>query len=342
MSHPVGAKEYPNNIFKQTTPDEEQALLDQPRFCTWTKGWLTRSEIYERMLPDGLTSALRIDGPSDSAFSLDDKGNVRILTGKKTQVAGSGVLGIKTWGQQQLHNERSNIQYCAGGTENEGQALNVLAYGDVVEQAIGGTRYIKASKIEITATEELVLNGQTVKIQAQGDLEMGAAAINTVQTNKKEIVLGQRMTFGAGEDTDMQFDPRASKTILSPGNIYHTVLGEYKLKSLRGMILNSKQELFMSSDLKTTVQGLKGMIVNGPGGVNINSDKQTTTIDSKDFELNSDKTTITTKTDISIESTTGEIDIDAKKDINIDGQNIRIKAKESVDIDATAGFIYLN
>ena len=156
MSHPVGAKEYPNNIFKQTTPDEEQALLDQPRFQTWYKGWLTRSEIYERMLPDGLTSALRIDGPSDSAFSLDDKGNVRILTGKKASgIAGSGVLGIKTWGQQQLHNARSNIQYCVGGTENEGQALNVLAYGDVVEQAIGGTRYIQASKVEITATEEL-------------------------------------------------------------------------------------------------------------------------------------------------------------------------------------------
>ena len=343
MSHPVGAKEYPNNIFKQTTPDEEQALKDKPRFQTWYKGWLTRSEIYERRLPDGLTSALRIDGPSDSAFSLDDKGNIRILTGKKASgIAGSGVLGIKTWGQQQLHNARSNIQYCAGGTENEGQALNVLCYGDVVEQAIGGTRYIQASKVEITATEELVLNGQTIKIQAQGDIEMAAAAFNTVQTNKKEIVLGQRMTFGAGEDTDMQFDPRASKTILSPGNIYHTVLGEYKLKSLRGMILNSKQELFMSSDLKTTVQGLKGMIVNGPGGVNINSDKQTTTIDSKDFELNSDKTTITTKTDISVESTAGEIDIDAKQDINIDGQNIRIKAKESVDIDATAGFIYLN
>ena len=73
------------------------------------------------------------------------KVNVRILTGKKASgIAGSGVLGIKTWGQQQLHNARSNIQYCVGGTENEGQALNVLAYGDVVEQAIGGTRYIQA------------------------------------------------------------------------------------------------------------------------------------------------------------------------------------------------------
>ena len=41
--------------------------------------------------------------------------------------------------------------------ENEGQALNVLAYGDVVEQVIGSTRHIIAKKIEITATEELIL-----------------------------------------------------------------------------------------------------------------------------------------------------------------------------------------
>ena len=229
MSHPVAAKQYPNSIFKQTTPDEEQALLDEPRFQTWYKGWLTRSEIYERKLPDGITSALRIDGPSDSALSLDGKGNIRILTGKKTEVAGSGVLGIKTWGQQQLHNERSNIQYCAGGTENEGQALNVLAYGDVVEECIGSTRYIKAAKIEITATEELVLNGQVIKLQAQGDIEMSGASINTAQVNKKDIVLGQKMSYGAGESTDLQFDPRATVNVVSPGHINHKVLGDYKM-----------------------------------------------------------------------------------------------------------------
>ena len=348
MSHPVGAKEYPNNIFKQTTPDEEQALLDQPRFQTWYKGWLTRSEIYERMLPDGLTSALRIDGPSDSAFSLDDKGNVRILTGKKASgIAGSGVLGIKTWGQQQLHNARSNIQYCVGGTENEGQALNVLAYGDVVEQAIGGTRYIQASKVEITATEELVLNGQTIKIQAQGDIEMAAAAINTAQTNKKEIILGQRMTFGAGEDTDLQFDPRASKNILSPGNVNHKVLGEYKLKSLRKMSFNAVEGLFMSSPATTTVQGLAGMVVNGPGGVNIKGAK--TSVETADLDVKSVKTDITTS-NFSLQSKIGgagatkaSLEMDPNiGDITLDGKNnIAIKAGLNVDIDAT-GLILLN
>ena len=330
MSHPVGAKEYPNNIFKQTTLDEEQALSDQPRFCTWTKGWLTRSEIYERMLPDGLTSALRIDGPADSALSLDDKGNVRILTGKKTQVAGSGVLGIKTWGQQQLHNERSNIQYCAGGTENEGQALNVIAYGDVVEQLIGGTRHLTATKVIITATEELVLNGQTIKIQAQGDIEMGAAAINTEQTNKKEIVLGQNMKFGAGEDTDLQFDPRSSKNIVSTGNINHKILGEYKIKSLRRMEVNAVTGLFMSSPATTTIQGELGLIINGPGGMNLNAAK--TTVETADLSITSAKTNLKTA-DFDVDS--AKVDLTGSADVSISGLNVRVNS-------ATAGKIYLN
>ena len=330
MSHPVGAKEYPNNIFKQTTPDEEQALSDQPRFCTWTKGWLTRSEIYERMLPDGLTSALRIDGPSDSAFSLDDKGNVRILTGKKTQVAGSGVLGIKTWGQQQLHNERSNIQYCAGGTENEGQALNVIAYGDVVEQLIGGTRHLTATKVIITATEELVLNGQTIKLQAQGDIEMGAAAINTEQINKKDIILGQNMKFGAGEDTDLQFDPRSSKNIVSTGNINHKILGEYKIKSLRRMEVNAVTGLFMSSPAKTTIQGTSGMIINGPGGMNLNAAK--TTFETADLSITSAKTNFKTA-DFDIDS--AKVDLTGSADVSISGANVRVNS-------GTGGKIYLN
>ena len=94
---------------------------------------------------------------------------------------------------------------------------------------IGGTKHILASKIEITATEELVLNGQTIKLQATGDIEMAAASFTTAQVNKKEIVIGQNMKFGAGEDTDLQFDPRASRNVVSTGNINHKILGTYKL-----------------------------------------------------------------------------------------------------------------
>ena len=104
MSHQKAAKEYPNSIFKQTTPDETQQLSENPRFSTWYKGWLTRSKIYERKLPDGIVGALRVDGPADGvSMALDNSGNIKLVTGVKdpNKGAGSGLLGIKTFGQQQ-------------------------------------------------------------------------------------------------------------------------------------------------------------------------------------------------------------------------------------------------
>ena len=77
-------------IFKKTTPDESQALENGPRFNTWYKGWFTRSEIYERMMPDGLTSALRMEGPESggSAIVMNSKGNIEnSLLEKRTDVS---------------------------------------------------------------------------------------------------------------------------------------------------------------------------------------------------------------------------------------------------------------
>ncbi len=329
MSTVKPAKKYPDTIFKQTTPDETQELSQLPRFQTWYKGFLTKSEIYERMMPDGLTSALRIDGPDSggAGIVMNHKGNIKLLTGKRTDVAGSGTLDIRTAGCNQLHDGRTNIQYNAGGTENEKQALNVLCYGDVVEQVIGGTKHILASKIEITATEELVLNGQTIKLQATGDIEMAAASVTTAQVNKKDIVIGQKMSFGAGEDTDLQFDPRSSKNIVSPGNVNHKVLGTYKIKSLRRMSVNAVTGLFMSSPATTTVQGLAGMIVSGPGGLNLNAAK--TTFETADFNVVSAKTDFKTA-DFNLDA--AKLDLTGTADVSITGANVRI----------TGALIYLN
>lgn len=230
MQNQVPAQSYPSNIFKSTTPDEEQALTDSPRFQTWYKGWLTRSEIYERQLPDNLTSALRIDGPGDSAFSLDDKGNIRILTGVRDpeKGPGSGVLGIKTWGQQQLHNERSNLQF-SSGSDDEGQALNILCYGDYVEESKGSTRYIKAEKIMITAASELILDAGSIKLQAESDILLAGTSVTTSAVNKKEIVTGQTKTQGAGENTTEQYDPRATTVINTPGSLQQNIAQDYQL-----------------------------------------------------------------------------------------------------------------
>ena len=234
MSFPYFPKQEPiKSIFKQTSEDEDQKLEGSPEFTVLMKGYRTRSCIYERILPDNVSSALRINGPrgSNGCMIYNQLGQIKIKTGLKTKQAGSGLFGLKTSGQQQLHHGRSNIQYNAGGKEDEGQALNVLAYGDVVEESVGGTRYIKATKILIRATDTLVLRGNNVNIEAQGEYSVAAGQIVTGTINDKEIITGQKMTIGAPEETTMKFDPRAQVNIISPGNINHKILGDYKLKS---------------------------------------------------------------------------------------------------------------
>lgn len=233
--NPQAASTYPTTIAKPTTPDESQELSDHPRFRTWYKGTLTRSEIYERVLPDKETKSLRIDGPEDSTILQNNLGQVKIITGQKDteRGPGSGKLCIRSWGQQQRHEHRSNLEFNAGDDTDEGQALNVLCYGDYVEKTTGGTRYIRAQKIVIEASEELLLIGKTqVNIQAGtaggGAIIMNAGSIERTASQDKEIIAGQKMTFGVSEETKVQFDPRASQNIVSPGHINWSILGDYK------------------------------------------------------------------------------------------------------------------
>jgi len=229
---------------KPSTPDETQELRDCPKYSTAYKGSLTRSEIYERLMPDNKTGALRIDGPiipgapGGGAFmSFLSDGGIVIRTGKKSEEAGpsSGLLCIHTEGQQQKHLGKSVIQYNEGGTEGEGEALNIIAYGDVTENAAGSQRTIKAQKILIKATEEIFFeSGSQIVMQAGDDgggtISLIAGTVETVADNLKEVIVGQRMTFGAGEEQKTQFDPRANVVINSPGHLNSNVLGTYNVK----------------------------------------------------------------------------------------------------------------
>lgn len=217
---------------KPSTPNETQSLAETPRLSTIYKGSLTKSHIYERLYPDKQTATLRIDGPGDGFIAMDNQGTIKLVTGIHDPEigAGSGRLCIKTYGQQQQHLERTDIEYNAG-TDGEGQALNIIAYGDVVESATGSERHIKAQKIVITATEELILSGQSVVIQAangSGSIEMFAGNIEQTTVNKKNTVVGQKMNFGVSEDTTVQFDPRASVNWVSPGHVNWKILGDFQ------------------------------------------------------------------------------------------------------------------
>tara|TARA_A200000113_G_scaffold219902_1_gene229243 strand:- start:206 stop:1201 length:996 start_codon:yes stop_codon:yes gene_type:complete len=237
MSYAVPANNYPTGIFKQTTPDESQDLASGPRFNTAFKGAMTRSEIYERMYPDGQTATLRIDGPAGNGgfIALQSSGAIVLVTGERNveKGPGSGKLCIHSHGQQQKHEQRTDIEYSAGDDE-ENQALNLIAYGDVVEQAVGSTRHIRAQKIVISASEELFLIGKSqVFIQAGsnggGTITMNAGNVEKITNNDKEVIFGQRMTYGVSEDTTVQFDPRASINAISPGHVNHKILGDYKV-----------------------------------------------------------------------------------------------------------------
>jgi len=226
---------------KPTTPNETQTLAESPKYSTIHKCSLTRSDIYTRLMPDGTTGALRIDGPilpnapGGGAFiALRSDGKIILRTGPKSTDSGSesGTLDIRTNGQFQRHEGRSQITYCQGGTEGAGQALNVLFEGDVVETASGCQRTIKAKKIVIEATEELWLIGKTeVKIQAGGSgggvISLTAGTIEQKADNSKETITGQKMVYGVAESQMEQFDPRANFVVNSSGQMNLNVLGAY-------------------------------------------------------------------------------------------------------------------
>ena len=292
MSLTFPAQNYPTGIFEQTTPDETQELTDSPTFTTLVKGWRTRSEIYERMFPDGETGTLRIDGPRRGGCfqTFKSDGGIRIRTGPlDTEVAGAAVLGLYSeGGTVQKHLSCSYYEYNIGGEENDKQALNVLAYGDVVENCEGGTRYIKATKILIEATDQLEIEGQNIKITAEGELQMQAASIIAATVNEKDIVTGQKMTFGAGEETSMQFDPRAQGNIITPGSINMKAAQDFKLGTLGcislfavggpgvlvknrlvGMSLSTRTQLAAGGTAATDIVSTGFTTVKGTGGVEV-------------------------------------------------------------------------
>lgn len=237
VRQPAASKQTYNNLkngpAKPTTANETQKLAESPRYCSIYKGALTKSHIYERLHPDGQTAALRIDGPADSFICQNNLGTIIFVSGKynKESGPGSGKLNFHSYGgTQQKHENRSNYEYSAGD-DPEKQALNIICYGDVIEDAKGSQRTIKATKIMIEASSELYLKGQNIVIDANGgsgNIQMFSGNFEQTTSNKKDIVIGQIVRYGVSEETTVQFDPRASVNWVSPGHVNWKVLGDYQ------------------------------------------------------------------------------------------------------------------
>ena len=83
MSKQKPASTYPKSIAKPSSANETQELSSNPKWHTIYKGKLTRSHLYERMLPDNISCVLRIQGPEDSAIVQDNLGCIKLITGER-------------------------------------------------------------------------------------------------------------------------------------------------------------------------------------------------------------------------------------------------------------------
>ena len=164
-------------------------------------------------------------------------------------------------------------------------------------------------------------------------------AINTAQVNKKDIVLGQRMNFGAGEATEMQFDPRSTQNLISPGNLNQKVLGDYQLttggvtniKTIGGpgtLVKDRVAGLFLNCLTTTTIQGTTAMVVSGPAGMDLVSAGELA-ISGTDTQINTANLEMDTA---NFDVTSAAVNITGTGDVSIEGANVRI----------TGALIYLN
>jgi len=110
-------------------------------------------------------------------------------------------------------------------------ACSNLYYGDAITECHGELR-LRATKVVIEAADVLSLIGKSkVLIQAGpnggGEIQLNAGKIKQTCDTSVEEVLGQKSTTVA-EKTDLQFDPRASVNIISPGHVNWQILGDYQ------------------------------------------------------------------------------------------------------------------
>ena len=313
-------------------------------------------------------------------FTISQKGDFIFVSGPggKGNPCGGRFMVNTTGGKMEKHGgpiitEASSNSNAAVETDNN-SATNGLARSTVLHGAdkeeIMGDKRISALNVVIEATDLLTLIGHNgIKLQAGpnggGPITMQAGSITQVASNKEEYVLGQKMVVSS-ESTEVNYDPRGTKALISPGHqsikymgdVKHQVMGAYRLDvagvSTSPFILDKKTGIVITTkagDFKLgTTLGSMHIMATGklacpsfdgikPGTVNINS-LLGTNLTSTSPALG--KVKIDTGT-TEIKSS-ANVDISAKTGIEMttDAQDIKIEAKAgSVDIDAGLK-IYLN
>jgi len=227
-------------LVKPSTPDETQEE-DITREIT--------------VLVNGKRYAITDDGDLDIRNKLTGMGISIQQTGDLMILTGSGGNGRACGGRLMINAKSGQITKSGGpiiteasassqnpangeGSTKPGQsgkgdlACSNLYYGDAITECHGELK-IKATNITIEAADVLSLVGlNRVLIQAGpkggGEIQLRAGTIKEDATNKETAIIGQKIDVGAGEETTLQFDPRASKNLVSSGHLMVKVAGDRK------------------------------------------------------------------------------------------------------------------
>ena len=219
------------------TPDESEDQKLGIKITTLLKGEDCEIHVRSYIGSSGRfePNALVLFGPTDSMMDFSADGRITLCTGKRTKERGpgSGRFNINANGGIHNYNHPLTISYNKAGETEPGYAVGVTSYGDYKEETLG-ERHIRATKLYLNATDIIINADASIHIQSgiagkSGSIKMTAGRFEQDFINEDKILFGQKSQIGAGEDTSIAFDPRATTTLTSAGTLQHRVTGDYKI-----------------------------------------------------------------------------------------------------------------
>ena len=288
------------------------------------------------------------DNPCGGRFMVN-------TTGGKLEKHGGPII------QEALANKTNAVETDKEDT-TDGLARSTVLYGDDKEE-IEGDKRISALNVVIEASDLLTLIGHNgIILQAGpeggGPITMQAGSITQIASNKEEYIIGQKMVV-ASENTEVNYDPRGTKALISPGHqsvkymgdVKHQIMGAYRLDvagiSTSPFIIDKKTGIAINTkagDFKLgTNLGSMHLMATGalacpsfdgikPGTINMNSLlglnlKSTSPLLGK-VKIDTGVTEINSSANVDVTAATGI-------SLTSDAQDIKIEAKAgNVDIDA--------
>ena len=258
-----------------------------------------------------------------------------IVNSKGGQLIKSGSLVAQYTGNSNSSTEGGGSKESSTAGKNE-TAKSEICYGDCITEVHGEVR-IKGTNIVLEAADVLSLIGKSsVLIQAGpnggGELRINAGQITETCGTKVGLVTGQKSDINS-EEVSLQYDPRASVNVISPGHMNIKAAGDIAMGAggaIEMIALGAKQPLGLIKDPVSTI-GMKTVA----GGLTLTSAAFTditavgaltqtaaaTTVTAAAYLLTAADITATALIGgVSVQATLGDVDITAMKgNVNVKG-----------------------